>query len=76
MNAKESFLSDEQLKMDPNYSWVLKDLNFGRKRMIDVTELLNSKEQQAAQQEETEKIVKSNNHKKSQIFSGFFVFKG
>jgi hypothetical protein len=70
MNLYESTTSTigEDLKMDPHYSWVLKDLEFNNdKRVIDITKILDSntesniQQQQHQQQNEAESNnVKSN----------------
>jgi hypothetical protein len=42
----------EELKIDPNYSWILKDLNLNdNKRVIDVTDLIEKKKEEEGDDE-------------------------
>lgn len=64
MNSYENTSSTigEDLKIDPHYSWVLKDLEFNNnKRVIDVTKILDDNSEQKEQHEHNE--ADSNNIK-------------
>lgn len=48
-------LSSERLRIDPNYKWLLKDLNLSNEtRVIDVTEILEDKKISCKENEENE----------------------
>jgi hypothetical protein len=65
-NASDAIMNERRLKMDPNYKWLLKDLNLNNnKRVIDVTAMLDDDEETSSDLEDgeiLEEIIADHQH--------------
>ena len=60
LSSKASSLTNDRLRIDPNYKWLLKDLNLNNnRRVIDVTEIIEYTETKNANEDNAEKHEES-----------------